>query len=68
MGMTDVYRAQVGRRMNESNETAPARTAGRYVVWVMAAIVIACLGLAISLANRATPEARKFQETHSPQP
>jgi hypothetical protein len=60
--------------MTESNESteekkpAESRVAGRYVVWVMAAIVVACLGLAAALANRATPDAVKFHDKHSPQP
>lgn len=55
--------------MSESNPPVPQpRVAGKYVVWVMAAIVVACLGLAAALANRATPAAHKFHETHSPQP
>lgn len=53
--------------MDELQQTN-RRVAGRYVVWVMAAIVVACLGLAATLANRAAPEARKFHETHSPHP
>jgi hypothetical protein len=42
------------------------RVPGKYVVWVMAAIVAACLALAIVVASRVTPDARKFHETHSP--
>ena len=52
--------------MSETNPISK-RAEGRYVVWVMAAIVIACLGLAAALANRATPSARQFHETHSPE-
>jgi hypothetical protein len=44
------------------------RVPGKYVVWVMAAIVAACMALAEVMASRATPAARKFQETHSPHP
>ncbi len=44
------------------------RVPGKYVVWVMAAIVAALMTLALVVASRGTPAARQFHETHSPQP